>query len=155
HHVAGEPAQLLLELLGPQALGPMDHEILEAGVFRLDRFDAVDDMRGRAAEPSLLFYTVREQRHSRRRPGRAPGAAMLVGVADKAEGREPLVALVMRRLDPSDRLFLRVGEIEAGAPNHVLAELLRPAMPGAGGMIGAHYVVQDLLAVQRHHGLEA
>ena len=72
---------------------------------------------------------------------------MLVGVADKAERREPFVALVMRRLDPAHCLLLGVGQIEPCTPDHVLAELLWAAMSGAGGMIGAHHIVEDLLAV--------
>src|SRR5438309_8154185 len=51
HHVAREPAELLLELLRREALGPMDHEVLEPGVPCRDRFDPVDDVRRRAAEP--------------------------------------------------------------------------------------------------------
>src|SRR5215472_11985904 len=58
HHVLGEPAQLLLELVGGQALGPVDHEILEPRIFRLDRLDAVDDVRRRSAEPRLLLYAI-------------------------------------------------------------------------------------------------
>src|SRR5207302_925327 len=42
HHFAREPAQLLLELARRQAFGPVDHEVLEAGILRLDRLDAVD-----------------------------------------------------------------------------------------------------------------
>src|SRR6266851_1495357 len=45
HHVLGEPAQLLLEFLGRQAFGPVDHEIVEPGIFRRDRLDAVDHLR--------------------------------------------------------------------------------------------------------------
>ena len=36
HHVLGEPAQLLLEFLGRQTFGPVDHEILKPRIFRLD-----------------------------------------------------------------------------------------------------------------------
>src|SRR6516165_4468069 len=128
----------------------MDHEILEPRVFRLDRFDAVDYLRRRAAEPRFLLYPVGERGHPRRRPGGAPSAALLVGVTHKAERRKPFVALVMRRLDPPHRLFLGVGEIETRTPDHILAELLHPAVPSASGMIGAHDVVEDLLAIQCH-----
>src|SRR5206468_12680623 len=48
----------------------------------------------------------------------------------------------------------RVGEIEPGAPGHVLAELLGPAVLRARVAIRLHDVVEDLLAVERHHGLE-
>src|SRR5947208_1176845 len=51
--------------------------------------------------------------------------------------------------------ILAGGDIETGAPDHVLAQLLVPAMAGAGGLVGAHGVVEDLLAVQVDHGLEA
>src|SRR3954454_11080081 len=40
HHVLGEPAELLLELGWAQALSPVNHEVLEARIFRLDRLDA-------------------------------------------------------------------------------------------------------------------
>ena len=55
HHVAGEPAELLLEFARRQALGPVDHVVLQAGILRLDRLDAVDHLAGRAAEPRLLL----------------------------------------------------------------------------------------------------
>src|ERR1700730_7041818 len=84
HDLAGEPLQLLDELARRQAFGPVDHEILEAGVFRLDRFDAVDDLRRRAAEPRLLLHPLAQGRHRRRRARRAPGAALLVGVTHHA-----------------------------------------------------------------------
>src|SRR6059036_3659201 len=99
HDLAREPAQLLLELLGGQALGPMDHEVLEPGILRLDRLDPFDDVRRRAAEPRLLLDAVGEIGHARGRARRAPRAALLVGVAHEAEWREPLVALVVRGLD--------------------------------------------------------
>src|SRR6185312_3238392 len=121
HHVLGEPAELLLELLGRDAFGPVDHEMLEAGIFGGDGFDAVDDLLGRAAEPRLLLDAVLEAGRARRRAGRAPCPALLVGVAHEAEGREPLVALVMRRLDAAHRLLLALGEIYPGAPDHILA----------------------------------
>src|SRR5712664_3990548 len=155
HHLAREPAQLFLELLGRQALGPMDHEVLEPRIFRLDRLDAFDDVRGRAAEPRLLRDAVGEIGHARGSARRPPRAALLVGVAHEAERREPLVALVVRRLELADGLLLAAREIDAGAPDHVLAELLRAAVPLAGGVIGAHHVVQYLRAVERDHRLEA
>src|SRR4051812_30918142 len=102
----------------------MHHVILEAGVLRLDRLDAVDDLAGRAAEPRLLGDAVAQRRDLRRRPGRAPCPALLVGIAYEAERREPLVAFVVRRLDAADRLLLVARQIEAGAPDHVLAQLL-------------------------------
>src|SRR5262245_24000208 len=128
HHVLGEPAELVLELRGREAFGPVDHEGLEARILVGDRPDAVDHVARRAAEPRLLRDAVAQRRHPCRRAGRAPGAAVLVSVADEAERREPLVALVVRRLDPANGFLLAVGEVEAGAPDHVLAELLRPAM---------------------------
>src|SRR5258708_579200 len=105
-HVLGEPAKLLLELLGRDAFRPVDHEMLEPRIFRRDGLDAVDDLLGRAAEPRLLLDAVPQARRPRRRPGRAPGTPMFVGVAHEAEGGEPLVALIMRGLDAADRLFL-------------------------------------------------
>src|SRR5207253_11016741 len=53
--ILGEPPELLFELLGGQALGPVDHEILQARILCLDRFDPLDDLRRRATEPSLLL----------------------------------------------------------------------------------------------------
>src|SRR5207248_8839016 len=123
---------------GRQPFGPMDHEILEAGVFRLDRFDTVDDLPRRAAEPRLLLYPFAQGRHCRGRAGGAPGAAVLVGVAYEAERREPFVALVMRRFEAADRLFLGVGEIDAGAPGHVLAELPVAPVLETGLVEGLH-----------------
>src|ERR1041385_3358508 len=137
HHVLGEPPELLLELGRAQALGPVDHEVLEARILRLDRLDALDDVLGRPAEPRLLRDAVGKLRRARRGAGRAPGAALLVGIAHEPEWREPLVALVVRGLDLSDRLGFRVGEIEPCAPDHVLAELLFPAVLVAGRRVGA------------------
>src|SRR5689334_7217909 len=124
HHVTREPAQLLLEVLRRETLGPVDHEVLEAGILGLDRPDPLDHVLRRTAEPRLLLDAVGERRDARGRAGRAPRAALLVGVAHEAERREPLVALVVRGLDLALGLLGRVGEIEAGAPDHVLAELL-------------------------------
>src|SRR5712672_561687 len=155
HDLAGKPLQLLDELARRQPFGPVDHEILEAGIFRLDRFDAVDDLCRRAAEPRLLLHPLAQGRHRRGRAGRPPGTALLVGVAHKAERREPFVALVMRRLEAADRLFLGVGEIDAGAPDHVLTELCRPIVAMTRVMKCAHDVVENFLAVQCHHRLEA
>src|SRR5262245_14906170 len=87
---------------------------------------------------------------SRRKGGRAggsPGPALGVGVADEAERREPLVALVVGGLDLAGRLFRRVRQVEAAAPDHVLPELLSVTVAQAGRLILAHHVVEDLLAV--------
>src|SRR5712691_10205889 len=55
---------------------------------------------------------------------------------------------------PGERFLLVVRQVDAGTPDHVLAELLLAAVPLAGGVIGAHDVVQDLCTVERHHRLE-
>src|SRR3989442_6215454 len=154
HHLAREPAELLLELLGREALRPVDHEVLESGILRLDGLDPLDDVRRRAAEPGLLLDAVGERRHARGRARRAPRAAVLVRVAHETERREPLVALVVRRLHAVPGLLGRVGEEEPGAPDHVLAELLPATVLGAGVAVRPHHVVEDLLAVEGHHGLE-
>ena len=133
----------------------MEHEILETGILRLDRFDARDDVFRRAAEPCLLLYAFAQARDRRRRTRRAPGAALLVGVAHKPERREPFVALVMRRFAFPDRRLLRIGEIDAGAPDHVFTELRRPIVAMTRVMKCAHDVVENFLAVQCHHRLEA
>src|SRR5439155_10264853 len=64
HDLAREPAQLLLELLRGQALGPMDHEVLEPGILRLDGLDPFDDVRRWATEQRLLLATVGEVRRA-------------------------------------------------------------------------------------------
>src|SRR6266849_308747 len=92
HHIAREPRQLLLELLGRHALGPVDHHVLEARIAALEVADLLDDVPGRAAEPGALRHAVADGGNARGRAGRAPGASLRVGVADEAEGREPLVA---------------------------------------------------------------
>src|SRR2546422_952260 len=79
----------------PNAFRPVDHEVLESGILRLDGLDPLDDVRRRAAEPGLLLDAVGERRHARGRARRAPRAAVLVRVAHEAERREPLVALVV------------------------------------------------------------
>src|SRR5215510_15457450 len=140
HHVAREPAELFLELLDRQALRPVDHEVLEPGVLRRDRLDAVDHVRRRTAEPRLLLDPVGERGCARRRARRAPRAPLLVGVAHEAERREPLVALVVRRLHAALGLLGRVGEIQAGAPDDVLAELLAMTVLGARIAIRANDV---------------
>src|SRR5882724_3058209 len=83
HHVLGEPAQLLLELLRTEALGPVDHEAVEARIFRLDRLDALNHFVRRAAEPGLLRDAVLQGRHLRRRAGRTPGPPLLIRVSYK------------------------------------------------------------------------
>src|SRR6266851_5331898 len=155
HHILGEPAQLFLEFLGRDAFCPMDHEMLEAGISRRDRFDAVDHLSGWAAEPRLLRDAVAQGRHPRRCARHAPAAPRLVGIAHEAERREPFVALVMRWFDAAHRLRLAVGEEYAGALDDILAETLLPPVLAARRVIGAHHLVEDLLAVQGHHRLEA
>src|SRR5262249_60844915 len=93
-----------------QPLRPIDHDVFESGMLRLERLDALDDVRGRSAEPRLLRDPVGKIRYTRRRARCAPGAAMLVGVADEAERREPLVTLVVRGLNAALRLRGRVGK---------------------------------------------
>src|SRR4030095_7525870 len=148
HDVPREPAQLLLELFGREPLGPVDHEVFETRILGLDRLDALDDVLRRATEPRLLLDTVGQGRDTRRCARGAPRAPLLVGVADEAERGEPLVALVVGRLDAPLGLLRRVGEIEAGTPDHVLAELLVMPVLGAGIAIGLHDVVENLLAVE-------
>src|SRR4029453_16863695 len=131
HDVPREPAQLLLELFGREPLGPVDHEVFETRILGLDRLDALDDVLRRATEPRLLLDTVGQGRDARRGARRAPRAPLLVGVAHEAERREPLVALIVGGLDTPLGLLRRVGQKEAGAPDHVLTKLLRPPVFGA------------------------
>src|SRR4030095_10604249 len=58
HHVACEPGELLLELLRPHALRPVDHHLVEARVLLLEVANAFDHVLGRAAEPRLLVHAV-------------------------------------------------------------------------------------------------
>src|SRR5580765_2919336 len=99
HDVPREPAQLLLELFWREALGPVDHEVLQTRIPGLDGLDAFDHVLRRAAEPGLLLDAVGQRRDARGRARRAPRAALLVGVAHESEWREPFVALVVRGLD--------------------------------------------------------
>src|SRR6187455_1675934 len=130
HDVVREAAQLVLEFRGREAFGPVDHEVLQAGILGFDRSDAINDVGRRATEPGLLLHAVTDRGNRRRRTRRAPRAALIVGIAHEAERREPLVALVMRGLDALDRLFLAAGQIQAGAPDHILAKLLGSTVPG-------------------------
>src|SRR5882724_6419243 len=102
HYIPGEPAQLLLEFIGRQPLGPVDHEVLQPRVLRLDRPDPIDDLSWRSAEPSLLPHAVAQRWHPRRCSGSTPSPPLLVGIAHKAEWREPLVTLVVRGLYATD-----------------------------------------------------
>src|SRR6202045_652978 len=121
--ILGEPPELVFELLWGQSLGPVDHEILQAPILRLDRFDPLDDLRRRPTEPSLLFNALAQRRHPRRRSWGAPSPALLIGIAHKPKRSEPFVALVVRRLDATDRLFTAVGQVHPCPPNNILAEL--------------------------------
>src|SRR2546428_71180 len=150
HHVAGEPAELLLELLDGEALGPMDHEVFEPGILRGDGLDARDHVRWRTAEPRLLLDAVGQRGHARGRARRAPRATVLVGVTHETEGREPLVAFVVRRLDATLGLLGRVGEVEPGTPDHVLAELFGTAVLRAGVAIRLHHVARVVPAPHAH-----
>src|SRR3954471_8153657 len=85
HHVLCEPLELLLEFLRADAFRPMDHEMLEPGIFRLDRLDAVDHLLRRPAEPCLLLYAFRERRDFCGRAGRSPGTALFIGIAHEPE----------------------------------------------------------------------
>ena len=61
----------------------------------------------------------------------------------------------MRRLDAADRLLRRRRQVEPDAPAEVLAELEPAAGPGGGVPVGVRDLVEDPLAVQRHHALDA
>src|SRR5262245_6347311 len=155
HHVPREPRELLLEFLGSHALGPVNHHVLEAGVARFEVLDLIDDETRRPAQPRTLGDAIANARHARGRARRAPGAALLVRVADEAEGREPLVALVVVRLHALDRFLDGVGEVETHAPADVLTKREATSRLRGFGLVGAHDLVEDLLAVQRDHALDA
>src|SRR5262249_30901047 len=125
------------------------------GILIRDRLDAVDDLRRRTAEPGLLRDPVAQRGHPRGRPGRTPGAPVFVRVAYESERRKPLKTFIVRGLEPAERFLLVVRAVVAGAPDHALAEPLAPHMALARRVIGAHDVIQNLLAVERHHRLEA
>ena len=153
HHVPREPAELLLELGGRDALGPVDHASGRGP-------DSFASTRGssrspaRAARPATPSASTPSRRvgSARGRARRAPRAALLVGVAHEAERREPLVALVVGRLDAADRLLARVGQVEARRPSRGPRRArLRPAVTRARVAVGARDLVEDLLAVERHH----
>src|SRR5271163_4363177 len=95
YDILGKPSELLFELLGGQSLGPVDHEILESRILRLDRFDPLDDLRRRPAEPSLLLNAITQRRHPRRCSGGTPSPALFIGITYKAKRSEPFVALVV------------------------------------------------------------
>src|SRR5215468_977959 len=155
HHVSREPGELLLEFLGPHAFGPVNHHVLEAGVARFEVLDLIDDETRRPAQPRTLRDAIANARHTRGRARSAPGAALLVRVADEAEGREPLVALVVVRLHALDRFLDGVGEVEPHAPADVLTEREATSRLRSFGLVSAHDLVEDLLAVQRDHALDA
>src|SRR3990170_5460017 len=144
HDVPREPGELLAELARRNALGPVDYHLVEPRVLGLDLADGLDHLRRPAAEPRFLLDAVTERGNARWRAGRAPGAALFVGIAHEAERREPLVALVVRRLQAPHRLLLRVGQKDAHAPDEVLAELLRAAVARAGVAVGGRRLLEDL-----------
>src|SRR5262249_1074674 len=61
HHVAREPAELLLELRGRQPFGPVDHELIEAGIASLDLVDRLHHVRRPADEPRPLLDAVAQR----------------------------------------------------------------------------------------------
>src|SRR5262245_43295166 len=77
HHVAGEPAELLHECRRVDALGPVEHDLVEARVFRLVLADQLDAVGGRADHPRLLNDTLPDRRRPRGRAGRAPRPALV------------------------------------------------------------------------------
>jgi len=99
HRVPGEPAQLLLELLGREALGPVDHEVFQARTLGLDRHDALDHMLRWPAKTTPSAGCRRRVSGGGRGLLTCPCAPLLAGVAHEPEGREPLVTLVVRGLD--------------------------------------------------------
>src|SRR5262249_35844709 len=121
----------------------------------LDRLDAIDDLTRGTAEPRFLLNPVTQGRDSRRGPRRTPSPPLLVRVAHKPKRGKPLVALVMRRFEAADRLLLVVGEVDPRTPYHVLAEPDRPAVVDTGPVERADDVIEDFLAIQRHHRFEA
>src|SRR5690348_10291528 len=105
HDVAGEPGQLLLEFGEGRALCPVQHDVVEAGIGGLPLAQMLHDLRRRAEQPGLLVDAVAQGGQPGGGAGRAPGAALGVGVAHEAERREPLVALVVGWLDAPEGLL--------------------------------------------------
>src|SRR5262249_55184110 len=108
-----------------------------------------------AAEPSFLIDAVAQRRGAGRRARRAPGPALLVGIAHEAERREPFEPFVVRGLKPANSFLAAIGQIDAGTPNHVLAELFVLTAFEISGLIGTNNVIENLFAVERDHGFEA
>src|SRR5260370_35288732 len=92
HDILGEPPELFFEFLGGQSLGPVDHEILQARILRLNRFDPLDDLRRRPPEPSVLLNAIPQVRHPPRHPRRTQTRPSFLAVAAKANRPEPFCA---------------------------------------------------------------
>src|SRR5262245_13252150 len=131
HHVSGEPTELLDKRRRVDALRPVEHDLVEAGVLCLVLADERDAVGGRADHPRFLGDALPDRRSAGRRAGRSPRPALVVGVPDEAERREPLVAFVVSRLDAPDGLFLRLRHVEAETEAQVLTEALLPAVASA------------------------
>src|SRR6516165_3413996 len=136
HDVAPEPPELFQERGRPHPFGPMQHELVEAWVLRLVLSDQGDAVGGRSHHPGLLLDALPDRRRPGWRPRRAPGAAFGVRVADEPEGGEPLVPLVVGRLDLPDGRLSALRHVEAETEAQVLAQLQLATVTGTGVSVG-------------------
>src|SRR6516225_10776513 len=119
----------------------MNHKAIKSGIFRFDRLDARYHLGRRSAEPGLLINAITQRRGAGRRAGRTPGSALLVGVTHEAEWREPFESFVVRGFEPANGFLAAVSQVNAGAPDHVLAKLLVLATLEIGSVIGADDII--------------
>src|ERR1700751_5763985 len=101
----------------------MNHKTIKTGIFRFDRLDARNHLARRSTEPGLLGNAIAQRRGAGGGARGAPGSALPVGVTHEAERREPFESLVVRGFKPANGFLAAVGQIDAGTPDHVLAEL--------------------------------
>ena len=105
--------------------------------------DLIPSMTSAGGPQNQAFCSIPSRNEGTRAgaPGHTPGAPVLVGVAHETERREPLEALAVRGLE-SEWLPLRCLRGTHRLPDHVLAELLRAAVPSAGRLVGAHDIIE-------------
>src|SRR4029453_18794721 len=91
HALAGEWVVLLVYPLAWLPQRPRDHDVLKAGVARLDLFQIANDVIRRPAEPAAIGHAVLQCGHGRRlRLAGSYRLHLLLAVAQHAERRHEL-----------------------------------------------------------------
>src|SRR5215216_6415698 len=111
-------------------LRPVQDNLLQARVFRLELLQPPDDGCRGPDQPRLLANALFDGRHAGGGARSAPGSTLLVRVAHETKRGEPLVALVVVGAHALDAFVYLRSEIQPAAPGQGFAWQQVAADPG-------------------------